>query len=180
MKNRDAGDRANVDVGPLQAVRAIEQPNAATAWAEFAVELSRALTDLNEDEYLIVSTKRNPYFVQFAGQGGFGIRAETISNQYLPHGRKLANEVAAMLVKLGWKTPTNLPEHLDPEGHSPDGSPNYFLDLAPPVPYDALAKLSVQTLMILGAEHPGDLQYKAFNEAREGIRFPNLHIMRER
>ena len=180
MKNGDAADKVSVYVRPSQAARAVEQPNTATAWAEFAVELSRALTDLNEDEYLIISTKRNPYFVQFAGQGSFGLRAETVSNQYLSRDKKLPNEVAAMIVELGWKTSTNLPENLDPEGHNPDGSPNYFLDIAPPVPYEALAKLGVQTLKILGAQHPGDLQYKAFNEAKENIRFPNLRIMRER
>jgi hypothetical protein len=150
MKNGDAGDKVSVYVRPPQAVRAVEQPNTATAWAEFAVELSCALTDLNEDEYLIISTKRNPYFVQFAGQGSFGLRAETVSNQYLSRDKKLPNEVAAMIVELGWKTSTNLPENLDPEGHNPDGSPNYFLDIAPPVPYEALAKLGVQTLKILG------------------------------
>jgi hypothetical protein len=180
MKNGDARDKVSVYDRPPQAARVVEQPSAATAWAEFAVELSRALADLNEDEYLMISTKRNPYYIQFAGQGSFGVRAETISNQYLPRDKKLPNEVATVLVELGWKTPTKLPENPDPEGHSPDGSPNYFLDIAPPVPYDALAKLSVQTLMILGAKHPGALQYKAFNEAKENIRFPNLRIMRER
>jgi hypothetical protein len=156
------------------------QPNAEKAWAEFELELSRALADLSEDEFLIIETKKDQYFVQFAGQGGFGMRMESVSNAYLDDGRRLSEEACANLQALGWNAPTNIPDHLDPEGHKPDGSPNYYLDIDIPVPYSSLATLAVKTLRgIFGAMHPGELQYRAFAEGGDGIRFPNLRIVRE-
>ena len=63
----------------------------------------------------------------------------------------------AMLLTFGWRAPTNLPDEF---GFDPDGSPNYFLDLANPVPLHELAALAVSTLAnVHGARHPSDLEY---------------------
>lgn len=52
------------------------------AWAQFASELTHALADLDEDEFLILTTKKGWYYVQFAAQGSFGMRAEATSNGF--------------------------------------------------------------------------------------------------
>lgn len=153
------------------------QPAAKDAWIEFAAELETSLAALQEDEYLIVAIKRTNRFVQFSAQGAFGMRVEATSNFYLPERESLGEEEHAVLLALGWHPPTNLPDGLDLEGHKPDGSPNYFVDAAQPVPLDAIALLAVNTLVgVFGAEHPGSLEYTAFGEGGTSIRFPSLRI----
>jgi len=159
------------------------RPQSATkeAWALFEGELASSVADLDEDEFLIITMKKNHYFVQFAGQGGFGMRVEAVSNAYLKDGRKLSEAACMKLLAFGWNPPTKVPDELDEEGHKPDGSPNYFLDIDSPVPYGSVASLAVRTLRdIFGAMHPGELQYKAFGKDDCNIRFPNLRIARER
>jgi hypothetical protein len=164
---------------PGQALSYSSQPNAEEAWTQFADELTRCIANLDEDEFLIVDTKQSGYFVQFAGRGGFGIRAEAVSNAYLDDRRKLSEDACMKLLELGWNAPTNIPDHLEPGGHPPDGSPNYFLEIALPVPYKAVARLAVDTLQqIFGVMHPGGLRYKAFATGGVKIRFPNLPIAR--
>lgn len=83
-----------------------------------------------------------------------------------------------MLLELGWDGPANLPDEF---GHRPDGSPNYFVDLANPVPLDELALLAMNTLVhVYGAEHPGMLEYSTGCEGNGSIRFPHLGIRRTR
>ena len=45
--------------------------------------LAASLSALDEDQYLIIKRKDRPWFVQFAAQGSFGVRAELVSNSYL-------------------------------------------------------------------------------------------------
>lgn len=150
----------------------------AEAWAQFAGELSRTLSDLNEDEFLIIETKKHGYYIQLAGQGGFGLRMESVSDAYLDDDRKLSEQGCAKLLELGWSAPTNTPDNLNPEG---DGSPNYFLDIDAPVPYSSVASLAVNTLRgVFGATHPGKLRYRAFAKRGDDVRFPSLRIARER
>ena len=70
--------------------------------------------------------------------------------------------------------PTNLPDYL--AGHEPEGSPNYFLDLAAPVPVEVLAATTVRTLregyQVLA---PEDLEYEAFSNQRPMI-LPGLGL----
>lgn len=65
------------------------------AWETFTRELAVALEALNEDEFLVLIVKQKNYFVQFAAQGSFGMRAEAVSNLYLPDGRHLSPEQSA-------------------------------------------------------------------------------------
>jgi hypothetical protein len=154
------------------------QPSTAEAWKRFAWELAHALRGLEEDEWLILSLKRCNRFVQFMNQAGAGYRAEAVSDFYLGEKEQLRERDRGALLELGWDAPTNLPDEF---GHRPDGSSNYFLDLANPVPFDELALLAVNTLVhVYGAEHPGMLEYSTGSEGNASIRFPNLGIRRAR
>jgi hypothetical protein len=153
------------------------QPDSSAAWMQLTDQLDTALGALEEDEYLVLQLKGTNRFVQFAMQGSFGMRIEAVSNFYLPEDQQLDDDDHETLLRLGWCAATNLPEEIG--GHHPDGSPNYFLDLAPPVPLRAVAELAVATLFaVYGAEHPLDLEYSAFGESVASIRLPNLGLRR--
>jgi hypothetical protein len=152
------------------------QPLTADAWKHFAHELAIALRGLEEDEWLVLSHKKRNRFDQFMHQGGAGIRAEAVSDFYLGDGDRLSERDHELLLELGWDAPTNLPDEF---GRRPDGSPNYLVDLANPVPLDELAILAVNTLAsVYGAEHPNALEYSTGSEHNASIRFPNLGIRR--
>lgn len=64
--------------------------------------------------------------------------------------------------------------------HDSNGSPNYFLGIAPPVPYEKLAVLAVNTLhAVFGAAHPGELQYSCFSKDGTAIKIAGLSIRRK-
>ena len=164
------------DLAPHFLADAPRQALTIDAWKRFACELANALRGLEEDEWLILSLKRRNRFVQFMNQGGAGFRAEAVSDFYLEDGDHLSEHDHGALLGLGWDAPTNLPDEL---GYRPDGSPNYFLDLANPVPLDELALLAANTLLhVYGAEHPNALEYSTGSQDRTLIRFPNLGIRR--
>ena len=148
------------------------------AWTDFGSRLMQVLGALEEDEYLIISLKGSNRFVQFAGQGAHGMRVETVSNFYLPENQQLGEAEHDAMLKLGWNAPCNLPDQF---GHEPVGSPNYFLDLPQPVDIRQVAAVAVSTLLgPLDADHPLDLEYQAFAESGESIRFPTLGLRRSR
>ena len=152
------------------------QPKTRDAWMRFAHELVLALRGLEEDEWLVLSLKRRNRFVQFMNQGGAGFRVETVSDFFLNDDDRLSEADRALLLEMGWGPPSNLPDEF---GHKPDGSPNYFLDLANPVPLYDLAALAVNTLNdVHGATHPNSLEYTTGSSANTSIRFPNLGIRR--
>ena len=154
------------------------QPTTAEAWDRLGDHLSVVLDALEEDEYLILMVKRSSYFVQFAGQGALGLRVEAVSSFYLPERETLSEAQHEALLKLGWHAPTKLPD-LPGIEHEPDGSPNYFLDLASPVDAARVAVIATNTLRhVFGASHPGRLEYRAFAEDGTSIRFPTLGIRR--
>ncbi len=149
-------------------------PSADQEWARFTGDLALCLSDLREDEYLVIGCKRVNYYVQFAGQGQFGLRMEAAGNNFIkPEKAKLSEEDYVATVKLGWSLPTE-------KSSNPDGSPNFFLYLASPVPFERAAGLAVQTFrQIYGISHPRRLVYKAFNSADTPIRFSSLRIKNE-
>jgi len=154
------------------------QLRTADAWKLFTCELATAMRELEEDEWLVLSDKTRNRFVQFMNQGGAGWRAEAVSDFYLEDGDRLSEDDHAALLALGWSAPTRLPDEF---GHHPDGSPNYFVDLANPVPLEELAALAVSTLA--GAHrvgHPNDLEYATGGRGNVAIRLPNLGIRRAR
>jgi hypothetical protein len=148
------------------------------AWPPFAGKLAAALRQLREDQYLVISTKQSNRFVQFAGQGSFGLRVEAVSNHYLSHADQLDAKQIAALHELGWHAPTGGAPEAVPE-RDPDGSPNFFVDCAKPVPYAAVAELAVRTLIeVLRVPHPGFLQYDSFDADNHPLRWPRLGLKR--
>lgn len=151
------------------------QASCLDAWTHFAHELAVALRGLEEDEWLVLSAKKRNRYVQFMNQG-CGFRAETVSDFYLADDDRLTAEDRMLLLQLGWDAPTNLPDEF---GCLPDGSPNYFVDLANPVPLEELAALAVSTLAdVHRLQHPNALEYSAEGGTNRSIRFPNLGIRR--
>jgi hypothetical protein len=156
------------------------QPLSDEARKAFTHELPVALEALEEDEFVIVTLKYANLFVQFLCQGSFGMRIEAISNLYLPEDKHLSPEQSTRMLELGWNGPTALPDELEAGGMKADGSPNYFLDVARPVPYDVIAQLGTATLRdVFGAPHRGALEYQALGTGNLSIRFPNLGIRRQ-
>jgi hypothetical protein len=145
-------------------------------WSEFGRRLVPVLAALEEDEYLIVGIKGTNRFVQFAGQGAHGMRAEAVSNFYLRGEEQVGEAQHALLLRLGWHAPTNLPDEF---GHEPTGSSNYYLDLRPPLDVPEIAALAVNTLLgPFDADHPVQLEYRSFAECGESIRWPTLGLRR--
>jgi type III secretion system-like peptide-binding chaperone len=161
--------------------RLAESPACAAAWERFQRRLAEVLPDLSEDEYLIITRKQTNQFVQFAAQGQHGMRVEAVGNEFLSASAQLSDESIASLVAMGWHAPTYaLTTKPADEDEPADGSPNFYLDAATPVPFGELAALAVRTLReIHRISHPGWLEYATLS-ADEGlsIRFPSLGIKR--
>lgn len=150
-------------------------------WIRFERDLAETLQGLDEDDFLIISTKLSNRFVQFAAQGRFGMRVEAASNDYITDPRvRLDPDDMALMTRLGWKSPTGSAEQEDTQQLGPDGSPNFFVDEPYPVEFDRLAHRTVQTLRyVYSIDHPGRLQYAAYTQSGQEIRFPGLRIKRE-
>lgn len=149
-----------------------------TAWPVFEARLAETLGALEEDQYLVISAKRGWAYVQFAAQGSFGLRAESVSNNYLPGSDLLSADQIVALGTLGWSAPTGTPQEVKTK-RQPSGSPNFFRDFARPVPFGDVARLAVRTLTeVLGIPHPGFLHYKAFDRNYQSILAPTLGLMR--
>ena len=152
------------------------------AWQELGANLALCLADLDEDDYLIIESKRAPYYVQFAAQGAYGMRAEAVGNGYIDEPDAVSTqEDYARARALGWCAATDLPEGDQTADRDPDGSPNFFIDVEQPVDYGRLAEAAVRTLReVYHVRHPGLLQYRAFAFDGPEIRFPVLRIKRGR
>src|ERR1039457_2545494 len=149
------------------------------AWPAFERKLAEALDVLEEDQFLVISEKRGSAYVQFAGQGSFGVRAECVSNNYLDEAHALRADQMTALRRIGWSAPTGTPAEASPK-RQPEGSPNFFRDFDRPVPYDAVARMAVRSLAgVFEIPHPGYLHYKAFDKSKRSILIPTLGLMRE-
>jgi hypothetical protein len=179
MENGNIGGSANEPASRI-AARALARAAASSTradddWKQLSGRLHLALDALQEDEYLIISIRGTNRYVQFSAQGPFGMRAEATSNYYLPDGEDLDEGQHRSLLKLGWRAPTNLPEGIGP--HETEGSPNYFVELEPPVDHGFLAALAVITLAsVFGAPDARQLEYRAFDDDGTPILFPTLGI----
>ena len=145
------------------------------AWRDFSAQLAMALGALGYAEYLVVDIRGRNRYVQFAAQGPFGMRAEATSDFYLVDGDALDAVQHQALLGLGWSAPTRLPDEIGRQELG--GSPNYFVDLHPPLDHRRLAELAVATLTeVFGARSPRQLEYRAFQSGGVQIRFPSLGI----
>ena len=146
-------------------------------WADFAGRLTRALKSLKRDEFLILETRGDPYYVQFACRADDGLRIEAVSNGYLPAEKCLSAKHREKLLELGWNPPTHFPGELDRLGRSWSGSPNYFLHVAAPISHAAIASLAIATLRgVYGAARPSEVQYTAFRKSAGRIAVPALEV----
>ncbi len=159
-----------------RATQGPSSPSIPIVWLEFGQRLSSVLQSLQEDQFLIISAKQSNMYVQFAGQGFYGLHVETISNQYLSETEHLDDSQIHMLMELGWNRPTDGLESEEKE-KSPEGSPNYYIDNPQPVDFDGAAELSVKTFFqVHRIPHPGYLEYNAFDYQGNPIQFPNIGL----
>lgn len=156
--------------------KTVGQRRISMAWSPFEQKLAVVLAGLEEDQYLVISVKGTNRYVQFAGQGSFGMRVETTSNNYLSKQDQLVVEQVAALLEAGWNDPTGDPDASTPE-NDPDGSPNFFVEFAVPVPFESVARLTIQTLAsILRVPHPLSLEYEAFEMEGAALTLPELGL----
>ncbi len=149
-------------------------------WHPFATSVADVLAHLKEDQFLIISAKKSNRFVQFAGQGSFGLRAEVVANAFLSPGEWIDEAGLQELRHLGWSAPTGSPEASTPE-QAPDGSPNYFMQCPNPFDGTLLADIAVRTLrQVLGVSHPGFLEYESFDADGKRLSFPSLGLRKVR
>ena len=154
-------------------------PRADRAWQNFESGLAHVLPDLARGDSLVVSHRTSDTFVQFAGDGRDGMRAEAISNDYVTGGRRLSAAAMRALVKCGWNRPTHSAAVEDAR-HPGEGSSNFYLDLERPVPFAQLAAMAVKSLReVYKVRLPGELQYNAFDDHDAQIRFPALKLRRQ-
>ena len=156
----------------------VQSQKRSAEWPVFQANLATVLVSMQEDEFLIISEKRANRFVQFAAQGGFGIRAETTGDAYLGRNEQLSPENHLALLALGWKSPTGNPAESTPTD-DPDGTPNYFAEFPANTPPERIAALSIHTLADLyGISHPGSLEYDAFDHDGTPIEHKTLKFNR--
>ena len=149
------------------------------AWPAFERKLAETLGALEEDQFLVITEKSGWAYVQFAGQGSFGLRAECVGNNYLDAAHALRAGQMTALRRIGWSSPTGTREEILASRRT-DGSPNFFRDFDRPVPYDAVARMAVRSLVgVFEIPHPGCLHYKAFDKSERSILIPTLGLMRE-
>jgi hypothetical protein len=149
------------------------------AWPAFESRLAEALAVLEEDQFLVITEKSGRAYVQYVGQGSFGVRAECVSNNYLDETHALRAGQMNTLRRIGWSAPTGTPKEALPK-RQPEGSPNFFRDFDRPVPYDAVARMAVRSLTeVFEIPHPGYLMYRAFDKKQRLILIPTLGLKRE-
>ena len=136
------------------------------AWRPFEMALASVLEHLKEDQYLIISAKDAHRFVQFAGRGSAGLRAEAVSNHYLIDQEKLDRPQIRALKAMGWNAPKEN---------------NFLVDFESPVSYSDVAQLAVKTLTeVFGLPRPTALKYQAFNADGGAIELPSLGLQKEK
>ena len=151
------------------------------AWDEFRDRLTEVLPALSEHEFIIIQRQGTNQFVQFMSHGRDGMRAEAVSNGYLSAATQLSGASIAGLLAMGWRVPTYLPTTTLDSQEPKTGSPNFFLDIATPVPHGQLAALAVRTLReTYGVRQPEHMEYMAMSSSifGESVRFPSLGIKR--
>lgn len=153
------------------------QPTTGEAWKGFTTRLEMVLADLEEDDFLILSSKRANSYIQFAAQGAYGMRVEATSNAFLDEEHQLSSSDQERLFTFGWQAPTYLKAKGTKE--PADGAPNYFIDIAAPLPHHAIAVIAADTLrQVYNVQHPGELEYRSFNMDKTKIRHPTLGLKR--
>lgn len=101
------------------------------------------------------------------------MRAELISNAYLPPFERHSKRALQRIRTIGWSDPAITPD--ESARTDSDGSPNHRLDWSHPVPFDQVAGTAVTTLIeVLGVDDPSAVRYEAFTATGTPILIPSL------
>jgi hypothetical protein len=100
--------------------RAVSRPRdsveiVSRAWAPFSKKLAIVLSQLEQKQYLIISAKSCNRYIQFACQGGEGMRVEVTSNHFLKGKNRLNRRQISWLRANGWNAPTGKLNEATPE-----------------------------------------------------------------
>lgn len=167
-------DKDNAERAPSECHGADRR--ASKDWITFTHQLSQVLSRLEEDQFLILSSKRGNRYLQFSCQGAWGMRAEVTSNHFLKGDDRLARREMAWLRAHGWNAPTGAPKQATPD-KDPDGSPNYFIDFPASVPIPDIVSVAIDTLIHgLALPHPGALSYESFDSSGGALEFIELGL----
>ncbi len=119
------------------------------------------LARLLHRQFLILECRVSGYYAQATGTDAGGLWLEVVANQYLPMQERLPRAKLAALRRLGWHPPDRGPSPRTRRGRSP----NYFVELTPPVDAQAAGQLIAVTLRdIYGVPSPDHLSYRAFEQ----------------
>lgn len=162
---------------PLTGFSGLGRDSTESSWLASTQNLARVLPGFKAGQYLIIEDRASGYYVQFAFLSG-GLRAEAVSNNYLPDHRKLTRSAILAMGALGWQMPVSPQAAAGIQsGYSRSNFYRYFLWPGPPykpVPFEQVAGFVMKSLRdIYSVEHPDRLRYVSFqgNVGRRSI-FP--------
>ena len=145
-------------------------------WTPFAHNLALVLPRLEEDQFLILSSKHGNRYLQFSCQGVWGMRAEVTSNHFLKGDDRLTRQQMAWLSANGWNAPTGKAAQATPE-NDPDGSPNYYIDFPTSASASDIVRVAIETLIYgLALPYPGALSYESFDSTGGALEFQDLGL----
>lgn len=128
--------------------------------------LAAELDRLGDGQYLLIASRRGWGYVQFARTAGSGMRAEAVSNRFVPSDQQMTADDLWALGALGWLPPDDL-------------SPNHYRDWPEPVEAGAIAAIAVATLTdVFGVSRMDHLQYRAFDRLGGSLMLPHLGLRR--
>ena len=132
-------------------------------WDGFMQKLADALRHLAPHKYFAIHVEGSPRYVEFSCNAEGVVRVESVSNAWLPEDQRLTESQGRKLVEMGWVAPNLRPPLV---GKHVPGSPNYYIDMKPPVAFDRVASLATSTLVLIhGAQKPEDLEIRFGNAA---------------
>lgn len=143
------------------------------SWSAFEQVLTPTLTALDR-EILILEVKGTSLYVQVMATRRT-MRAEAVSNAWLPKRERLDSTRIAALSALGWSSPTEQPG----DEHVPKGSPNYSREFPMPAAAREVARLLIETLSgPFRVSTPDGLSYHAFRRSGGDVDLPALGLAR--
>lgn len=161
-----------------KATKQPKQEDLSGAWATLRDRLAEALGVLEEEQFLILSGAKGPYYVQFAMGPDSELWAEAVSDAFLPKGQKLGKAKKTALVKLGWRAPAGESRSKKSDEES-SGSPNFQGRFEGAEQFANAATMAVRSLRdVYGFPRPGSLRYHAFESEGSDILLPTLGLGR--
>ncbi len=173
----------SITVSAIRREHGDEPQPEARLWSLFHRNLAAVLASLENDQPLVISSRRGNRFVQFVRDGSSKgavprLRAEAVSNNYLSGARRLTRKQIAALLELGWSAPT----HGGAKRRVQHGSPNFYRDFEGRLSFGEIASLAVRTLTeVFRIAHPEHLEYRSFQDpGGKEVILPSLGISRVR